>query len=235
MPKPEAAAAHQDWAAHLAREEARYRDGEARLSRAGSRRPLRSGEPPAPADPDGERGGRGCPRAPDGRPAPRGSRVVRARRRALPGELPGSPARQLGPADRRDQGTRARGRLGQSREGSSLDARGRSRRSRVPDWRLRGRACAARPRPGPRGTRSRRRDPDPRRLPARRRRCARVYLSARHPRLCDRDRVGAGVVRGAGRVPRGPARRRHRARPSGARRPARHGRRAELAAASRTS
>lgn len=31
VPKPEAAAAGHDWAAHLAREEARYRDGEARL------------------------------------------------------------------------------------------------------------------------------------------------------------------------------------------------------------
>ncbi len=31
VPKPEAAVANQDWAAHLAREEARYRDGEARL------------------------------------------------------------------------------------------------------------------------------------------------------------------------------------------------------------
>jgi hypothetical protein len=43
VPKPEAAAAHQDWAVHLARKEARYRDGEARL---------REPAPDDPSDPD---------------------------------------------------------------------------------------------------------------------------------------------------------------------------------------
>ena len=87
----------------------------------------------AAADAARQRRRRGRPRAPDARPDRGGRRVARPRRRALPRELRRCAAGQLGPADRRDQGARARRRLGRRGGGCALGARGRRREQREPD------------------------------------------------------------------------------------------------------
>ena len=117
--------------------------------------------------------------------------------------------------------------------GGSLGPRARGRRSRVADRAVRRRARAPRPRPRPRGRRSCGHDPHPSGVPARRRRRARIHRRAGRRRLHVRDRGRPRIIREARRVPRGHPRRRHRARPAGARRATRLRRRAQLPASPR--
>src|SRR4249919_2970505 len=100
VPKPEAAAAHQDWAAHFGREEARYRDGEARLSQPA---------PDDPADPESRQrqltrmgnaaGGAALALLMEGRRAEAAEWFVRAAecyRESFPEAPPGSWGRPIG-------------------------------------------------------------------------------------------------------------------------------------------
>ena len=232
VPKPEAAVANQDWAAHLAREEARYRDGEARLPEPA---------PDDPSDPESRQrqltrmgnaaGGAALALLMEGRRAEAAEWFVRAAgryRESFAEAPPGSWGRPIGAIKAlvlADDWARAEEAAAWALEAGAAES----------DSPIGGYAAALALLVLGRDAEARvhgRRDPDPRRLPTRRRRRARVHRRKRHPRLRNRDRVGARFVRVAGRVPRGHTCRRHRACPPGARRPARHGRGVELAPAS---
>ena len=202
MPEPRNRGGEQDWAAHLERERARYEDGESRLPGTGGRR-----RAAAPADPARQRGRRRRARAADAGPHRRGRRVVPSRRRPLPRELRRRAAGQLGPADRGDQvPASSPGDWAGAEETArwALDAGARDQR------RARSAAMPPRSRCSSSATTStracaRRRDPQPRRLPGRRRRRAGLPRGAGRRRLHRGRRGGARVVRGARGLPRGHA------------------------------
>ena len=110
-------------------------------------------------------------------------RVAAPSRGGLPREPRGRAGGELGPPDRRDEGARARGRLGRRRGGRDLDARAWGGGGRVADRALRGALALLVLGRDHEAVAHAGRDPHARRLPERRRRRARVHRGAGRRRL----------------------------------------------------